>query len=88
MTASDQLRPLGDVTDEEASRIDMHAFDRLPAPYRDLIRDAPIEIPATAARAYLAAFGEHLGLRFLKWAVTSRLRKNHRRGDSQRWHGA
>jgi hypothetical protein len=53
----------------------MQAFDRLPESYRDLVRYAQIEIPATVARAYLAAFGRHLGLLFLKWAVNARSRK-------------
>jgi hypothetical protein len=66
------------IAEEEALRIDMQAFDRLPASYRDLIRYSPIEIPATVARAYLAAFGQRLGLLFLKWAVNSRIRKNRR----------
>jgi hypothetical protein len=83
-TSGQRLRPR-DLTEEEASRIDMEAFDRLPAAYRDLIRDAPVEIPATVARAYLAAFGQRLGLQFLKWAVKSRLRQNRRSaGDGRR----
>lgn len=70
------------ITEEEASRVEMQAFDRLPASYRDLIRDAPIEIPAIVARAYLSAFGQRFGLRLLKWAVNARLRKNRRRRGS------
>jgi hypothetical protein len=78
-------RPRPDeITEEEASRIDMQAFDRLPASYRDLIRYSPIEIPATVARAYLSAFGHRLGLLFLKWAVSSRIRKNRRSGGEGR----
>ena len=85
MTTSGQRLRARDLTEEEASRIDMEAFDRLPAAYRDLIRDAPVEIPATVARAYLSAFGQRLGLQFLKWAVKSRLRQNRRSvGDGRR----
>jgi hypothetical protein len=50
----------------------MQAFDQLPQSYRDLIRYAQIEIPATVARAYLSAFGHRLGLLFLKLALSSR----------------
>ena len=64
-----------EMTDAEALHIDMQAFDRLPEPYRDLIRYAQIEIPATVARAYLSAFGQRLGLLLLKWAVALRSRK-------------
>jgi hypothetical protein len=75
MTTLEQRLHSNEITDAEASRIDMQAFDRLPESYRDLIRYAQIEIPATVARAYLAAFGRHLGLLLLRWAVNSRSRK-------------
>ena len=75
MTTLEQRVRAGETTEAEASRSDMQAFDGLPQSYRDLIRYAQIEIPATVARAYLAAFGQHLGLLFLKWAVDARSRK-------------
>jgi hypothetical protein len=78
MTAVEQQLRSNRITEEERVRTDMQAFDRLPVPYRDLVRYSPIEIPAMAARAYLSAFGQRLGLRLLKWAVDSRLRKSRR----------
>jgi hypothetical protein len=84
MTTSEQRLRSREITTEEALRIDMEAFDRLPAPYRDLIRGSPVEIPATVARAYLAAFGQRLGLQFLKWVVNARLRKNRRNAGAAR----
>jgi hypothetical protein len=69
-------------TEEDGTRIDMQAFDSLPASYRDLVRRSPIEIPATVARAYLSAFGHRLGLRFLEWVVNARIRR-HRRGAGE-----
>ena len=74
-----------EMTQAEAARIDMQAFDRLPESYRDLIRYAQIEIPATVARAYLSAFGQRLGLLFLKWAVAARMRQlDERHGSARR----
>jgi hypothetical protein len=75
MTTIDQQAGSREITAAEASRIDMQAFDRLPESYRDLIRYAQIEIPATVARAYLSAFGQRLGLLLLKWVVAARSRK-------------
>ena len=88
MSKSEQeLRSHG-IAAEEALRIDMQAFDRLPASYRDLIRTSPIEIPATVACAYLSAFGQRLGLQILKWAVNARLLKNRRNAGEARADGA
>lgn len=84
MTTSEQRLRSHEITAEEALRIDMEAFDHLPASYRDLIRTSPIEIPATVARAYLSAFGQRLGLQFLKWVVNARLRKNRRNAGEAR----
>ena len=75
MTTLEQRARSNEITDADASRIEMQAFDGLPESYRDLIRYAQIEIPATVARAYLSAFGRHLGLLVLKWAVNARSRK-------------
>jgi hypothetical protein len=84
MTRLDQRARSREITDAEASRIEMQVFDRLPESYRDLIRYAQIEIPATVARAYLSAFGRHLGLLLLKWAVDARGRKTDERHASAR----
>jgi hypothetical protein len=84
MTMREQRLRSNEITDAEASRIDMQAFDRLPESYRDLIRNAQIEIPATVARAYLSAFGQQLGLLFLKWAVNVRSRKSDERHGTAR----
>jgi len=75
MTRGEQGTRGCEVAEAEASRIDMQAFDRLPPSYRDVIRNAQIEIPATVARAYLSAFGQRLGLLLLRWAVHWRSRK-------------
>ena len=75
MTGREHRARSAEVSAAEASRIDMQAFDCLPAAYRDLIRYAQIKIPATVARAYLAAFGQHLGLLLLKRAVAAHRRK-------------
>ncbi len=88
MTTPEQRLRSHEITAEEALRIDMEAFDRLPASFRDLIRTSPIEIPATVARAYLSAFGQCLGLQFLKWVVNARLRKNRRNAGEARADGA
>ena len=85
MTPLEQPARSGEITAAEASRIDMQAFDGLPDSYRDLIRYAQIEIPASVAGAYLAAFGQRLGLLFLKWAVDVRCRKiDQRHGTARR----
>ncbi|HWG79074.1 MAG TPA: hypothetical protein VN681_04820 [Stellaceae bacterium] len=84
MTPFEPRARSGEITVAEASRIDMQAFDRLPESYRDLIRYAQIEIPATVAWAYLAAFGQRLGLLFLRWAVDVRCRKGGERHGTAR----
>jgi hypothetical protein len=84
MTTLERRVRSGEIAEAEASRIDMQAFDGLPESYRDLIRYAEIEIPATVARAYLAAFGRHLGLLLLKRAVDARSQKiDERRGGAR-----
>ena len=84
MTACEGRARSRALSEAEASRLDMQAFDGLPEPYRDLIRYAQFEIPATVARAYLAAFGQRLGLLLLKWAVNWRSRKIGRTPAQQR----
>lgn len=85
MTMADRRAGAREIAEAEASRIDMQVFDRLPESYRDLIRYAEIEIPATVARAYLSAFGQRLGLLLLKWALDARSRKiDERHGSARR----
>lgn len=75
MTRFEQRGGSREIAEAEAARIDMQAFDCLPDSYRNLIRYAQIDIPASVARAYLSAFGQRLGLLLLKWAVNWRSRK-------------
>jgi len=85
MTMADRRAGSREIAEAEASRIDMQVFDRLPESYRDLIRYAQIEVPATVARAYLAAFGQRLGLLLLRWALAACSRKiDERQGSARR----
>ena len=84
MTMLDERSGARERAAAEASRIDMQAFDHLPESYRDLIRYAQIEIPATVARAYLSAFGQRLGLWLLKWMIGARSRQIGRRHGNAR----
>jgi hypothetical protein len=85
MTRFEQRGGSHEIAEAEAARIDMQAFDCLPDSYRNLIRYAQIDIPATVARAYLSAFGQRQGLLLLKWAVALRSRKiDERHGSAGR----
>lgn len=74
MSLEQRLRA-GEITEEEAARIDMEAFDRLPPAFRDLIRHGAVEIPATVAQEYITVYGP-LALGALKQAVNTAIKEN------------
>ena len=77
MTTLEQRVRSGEITPADAARLDMEAFERLPAGLRKFIREAPIEILATDAERVLRECGSEAFTRISLAAYVEQVRREH-----------